>query len=338
MAHSQQSASQSRPIVRPMIRTPGTRQRLSVEKRFAIISLLEKGVPRREVMRQFSLKHSSNVTTILKRKDSIVRAMAKDTTARAKAIRSSKFPMIDKQLRDFVTHNNARGIRVSAPALTQAALRLARHYGVLSRFNASKAYMDKFLYSQNVIGEHGRHDDQFPLSGCTTITRSDYQESADEQSSSHSLSTQTIKTELQSCFLLKLRDFMKEHIEKVMHQVNKGMKQSEFMTEEEVVQLIEFKNDLLDHLYEFASSTITTLSQLINTDANRFIDLAENLMYRLITLSESLLIRLARLSRDIQLQALDLQADTDCDNESQEEEDHSSKIKSEEPPAAIIVE
>lgn len=312
------SSEKITPLVRPAhVRTPGTRQRLSVEKRFAIIALLERGVPRREVMREYNLKHSSNVTTILKRKESIVRAMAKDTTARAKAIRSSKFPMIDKQLRDFVTHHNGQGTRVSYPTLTQFALRLAREYGVLSRFSASRAYMDKFLSNQilaAVAGQGTAPSQHVPNAVTKTSTvKPGYEYSSegpekvlmDEIPAAAAPKVAQVTSYLKSRFILKLQDFIRQHLEKVGNQVNNVMKQTAFMSDEEVAEMVHFKDGLRENLHEFSGSAITTLSELQELDVNRFIDLAENLMYRLITLSESLLIRLTRLSRDLQLRGAD---------------------------------
>lgn len=278
------------------IRSSGTRQRLSVEKRFAIIALLEQGVPRREVMLKYNLKHSSNVTTILKRKDSIVRAMSRDTSARAKAIRSSKFPMIDKHLRDFVHDHNSRGTRVTSAMLQSMAMRLAHQYGVQHKFKNSKTYMDKFLMHQQIR----------PVVPAAYVTLPKSQMSCPKQElgENPSVAPSSTSSDLQSKLLLQLQFFTREHVQKVTDQVNKVMKQSIYMTDQEVVQMIEFKNDLLDHLHDFSSSTMITLMDMQNMrhHADRMIDLAENLMFRLITLSHSLLIRFIRLSRDIQMQ------------------------------------
>lgn len=267
----------------------GPRQRLSVEKRFAIISLLEQGVPRREVMQKYNLKHSSNVTTILKRKDSIIRSMNRDTSQSSKSIRSSKFPMIDKHLKDFVSDHNSNGTRVSPLMLHTTATRLAKQYGVESKFKMTKSYMDKFLMNQKV---HCRPEpvpeEKIADPVCdNTITKTD------------------VASDLQSKLLHDLHLFTREHVHKVTQQVDRIMQLSPDASDEEAKQIIQSKEELLNHLHDFSSSTIVTLMETQNIHSiHSFIDLAENLMFRLISLSQSLLMRFTRLSRDIQMQSI----------------------------------
>jgi hypothetical protein len=252
-------------------------------------------------MQKYNLKHSSNVTTILKRKDSIVRAMSRDVSQSAKAIRSSKFPMIDKHLRDFVSESNMNGKRVTHLMLHSMAIRLAQEYGVSHKFNPNKAYMDKFLVNQKVCKPPVTLEAGISM---TTISHP-------IPASSTAISCQPlvapvkVKTDLQSKLLHDLQLFTREHVHKVSLQVGRIMQAVIHMTEEEVKQTTRFKEELLDNLHEFSSSAIVSLIESQNVDSiHSFIDLGENLMFKLISLSENLLMRFSRLSLEIQMQAI----------------------------------
>lgn len=296
--------------------TGTTRQRLSVERRFDIIAKLEQGVPRRQVMKDFNLKHSSNITTILKRKESIIGAMAKGTKARAKAIRSSKFPMIDRDLRHFVDTANQAGRFVSRHQLTERALIVAQKHAVLFRFKASKGYIDKFFQQQNVRRAIGPTvTAAAPLSTATspmlldpkqsTVNKSPAVGSQESAPVSPALVSPTgpqlptTRPDLRQELVRKLNCFTQEHVAKVQAHVNNVIEASVRRNDAHVSQLVSFRCELMDHLSRFGQSTLTTLQDLMHLHVNRFIDLSENLMYRLISLTEHLLSRFSRLAHDV---------------------------------------
>ena len=252
------------PIAR---RRGGSRQRLSVEARWSIIAAVEAGVPRRQVMRDFGLKHSSNVTTIMKRRESIARAMG--TKARAKAIRSSKFPMIDKELRDFMAARHARGRLVARADLTERALALARKFGVLTRFKASKGYIDKFLQEQ-----------------AAAVPSPD---PADQQQSP------APSAHLRRHLLQQLRSFAEAHLERV----NSVLDGAASAVGSDDSSLAQAQADLLSELRLSVQSALRSLADLLprmSTDA--YIDVSEHLFFRILSLEEHLLRRFLRLTRD----------------------------------------
>lgn len=121
------------------------RQRMSVEKRFRIIRALDQGMTRNQVIQHFNLKHSSNITTILKNRAAIMREMMRGTRPSAKAIRIHKFPMIDEALIKLMQECIAAGIPVTRSALADKAVSVARKYGVFYRYKKTRGYLDKFL-------------------------------------------------------------------------------------------------------------------------------------------------------------------------------------------------
>lgn len=121
------------------------RQRMSVEKRYRIIKALDQGMTRSQVMRQFNLKHSSNITTILKSRDLITSEMQKGTRLSAKAIRSHKFPVIDETLIHMIHQSTAAGQPVSRQDLAQNARLVALRCGIYYRFMLTPGYLDNFL-------------------------------------------------------------------------------------------------------------------------------------------------------------------------------------------------
>ena len=265
------------------------RQRLSVETLFKIIKALEKGIPRQTVMRAFQLKHSSNVTTILKRKESILRVMAKGTKVCAKAIRSSKYPLIDEHMTAFVAASRASGQRLSRQQLTDHALSLSRTFGLSCRgFKASKGYIDKFLQEKSVS----------PASPAPLAT-TPAAETRDKSIGS-----------LQERLLHSVRSFLQQHVCQACKLAAGVFKESSLLSDEELLQLTQTRNSTLDQVSQSAVRTVASLEEACAVlPASRAIDVAEQLLQQQINLTHSLLINLIHFSRDIHLRSLRL----DCD-------------------------
>lgn len=126
------------------------RQRLSIEDKWNLIQAIDKGVPRVQLMKDFNLKHQSNISMILNKRTEIEQQMEKGVSVKVKTIRSSKFPMIDKDLRDFVADMNTRGGTVPHSLLKEKAKDLAVKYQVQDEFMASDGYLQKFMKRQGI--------------------------------------------------------------------------------------------------------------------------------------------------------------------------------------------
>lgn len=126
------------------------RQRLKVEDHYDILIRIEKGESRESLMKEYKLKHPSNITTILKRKDKIMKTIEKGIKGKAKTVRESMFPAIDASLREFVADMNTRGGNVSKVVLKEKAKQLAVELGVDDKFRASDGYLDKFMKRQSI--------------------------------------------------------------------------------------------------------------------------------------------------------------------------------------------
>ena len=127
------------------------RQRLQLADTYDIVRSMENGVSREEVMIKYGLKHSSNVTEIMKRKEKIISEMLKGIRSKTKTVRTSLYPKIDNDLRDFVADMNERGGAVSKSILKEKAIQLAIMHGVAGKFKASDGYLDKFMKRQSIM-------------------------------------------------------------------------------------------------------------------------------------------------------------------------------------------
>lgn len=127
-----------------------TRQRLRVEDHYEIIQRIEKGESRESVIKEFNLKHSSNITAIMKRKEKIQKTIEKGVKGKAKTVRDSMFPAIDASLREFVADMNTRGGTVPKSVLKEKAKELGVEFGVSDKFRASDGYLDKFMKRQGI--------------------------------------------------------------------------------------------------------------------------------------------------------------------------------------------
>ena len=255
------------------------RQRMSVEKRFRIIRALDQGMSRNQVIEKFALKHSSNITTILKNKAAIVREMQKGTRVSAKAIRSQKFPMIDQALKRMIEQLADAGVAVSRNMLSQKALLVARKFGVYYRYKMTRGYLDKFLAQyghtpilrtpdQRVKGKAGS-----PLH-CQLDSNQAINESRSQPARE---SVHYHQSDLKQILVRSLRigsmHFMNRLGQTMCHRMQRC---SISVRDFDVVQ--REKSQLLDELIDSLNSVFRTLHDLRDTESTVFVEIASDMM------------------------------------------------------------
>jgi hypothetical protein len=73
---------------------------LSIKQKYEIIKLKDSGIQNIDIMVKFGLKHSSNVTMILKQREKIINAFEKGNyITNRKKLRFGDFPQIEENLR-----------------------------------------------------------------------------------------------------------------------------------------------------------------------------------------------------------------------------------------------
>lgn len=248
-------------------------------------------VPHHASQYQADPEPQSEMIRLLQQKPLLERRMPlKKGKVPAKTNRCSKFPMIDKELREFVSARNKSGHFVSLEELKGRALSLANHYQVEKRFAVSRLYFNKFL------------DDQ--LLECPTVltsgenrrnTQSGQTAEAQQPHSEQGASADEENDNLKQLLLQKLGTFVREFLSKVRGHTDMVMRELVFLSEDEARPLILFQADLIAKLTEYATTTLATLTDFRHLKTLAFIDSSKRLMNKLFSLTEEVLSSFKRL-------------------------------------------
>lgn len=254
---------------------------------------------REDIARRLQEKHISKQTVIqrvVKDNCSVAKRTAKTRLTKNKPC--SKFPMIDKDLKDFVRQTNGAGHTVSYKELKTTALELAVRYGVEERYTIRKSHLEAVLENQVVF------------CGEKKAERMDFTPSPQaDESLAQSITDvlHSLKPNLKAQLIQQLDSFIQEHLIKVDNFTEQVMKERLFLSSrKEVEPLIIFKEEMVHHLTKFTDCTIATLTDMQYLDNELFIDLAESLMKKLIYLSDDLLSHFSRLTHHVEKRVLSL--------------------------------
>lgn len=247
------------------------RQRMSVEKRYRIIEALDQGMTRNQVIDRFHLKHSSNITTILKSREAIIREMEKGTRPSAKAIRNQKFPMIDEALTQLIHEAAAAGQTITRQMLAQKALFVARKYGVYYRYKLTRGYLDKFL------AQH------MPLE--MTPVPEDVQMGTDD---CHLQDQDAGPTDLKEHLVHSMRISATLFLNQLDHAICRRM-DGHGMESHTHLLLQRCKNQLLEELVTNLNSVFAALHDLRDKETPAFVEIADDLMQHHLALGHILI-------------------------------------------------
>lgn len=129
-------------------------QDLSVQAN--IIRDVEQGVKREEVMAKYGLKHQSNITRIMGRKDKIMARISSGLDVKKKLIRKTMFPEVEKELERFVVNANSSEGPLMRCILKEQATKIAADLSI-ANFKASDGWLSGFEKRNNIacVTVHG---------------------------------------------------------------------------------------------------------------------------------------------------------------------------------------
>jgi hypothetical protein len=103
-------------------------------------------------MVKFGLKHSSNVTMILKQKEKIINAFEKGNyITNRKKLRFGDFPQIEEKLKVWIEKIWDKQIPLSEELLKEKAMQISHEFGNTSKFVASNGWLEGFRKRNDIL-------------------------------------------------------------------------------------------------------------------------------------------------------------------------------------------
>ena len=130
------------------------RRILTLEEKYKLVKAIKNGEKNTVAAKRFDPPLSqSTISTIMKKKDEIIRAYEGGLYAdKRKKMKQSTFPDLDKALSEWFRKVRGMNIPVSGPILQEKALYFAQELGYES-FKASNGFLEKFKERQGISGQ-----------------------------------------------------------------------------------------------------------------------------------------------------------------------------------------
>ena len=130
------------------------RRVLTLEEKYKLVKAIRNGEKHTVVAKRFNpLLSQSTISTIMKKKDDIVRAFEGGLyKEKRKKMKQSTFPDLDKALSGWFRKVRAMNIPVSGPLLQEKAQYFAEQLGH-ENFKSSNGFLDKFKERRGITGQ-----------------------------------------------------------------------------------------------------------------------------------------------------------------------------------------
>lgn len=125
---------------------------LSIKDKYEIIKLKDSGIQNIDIMVKFGLKHSSNVTMILKQREKIINAFEKGNyITNRKKLRFGDFSQIEEKLKVWIEKIWDKQIPLSEELLKEKAMQISHEFGNTSKFVASNGWLEGFRKRNDIL-------------------------------------------------------------------------------------------------------------------------------------------------------------------------------------------
>lgn len=126
------------------------RKGITLEVKKNIIQDVENGQSYDYILKKYSLKHKSNIVSILKSKERYLEALKSSNASLRKTTKKPKYETIDRGLNNFLMNSLARGESVNNATLLEKAAQIAQENGIVE-FKKSHGFLDKFKKRNNMF-------------------------------------------------------------------------------------------------------------------------------------------------------------------------------------------
>jgi hypothetical protein len=114
--------------------------------------LIDSNTSYSEILKQFKSEGltANNISKIKAQRHRIITAFESSLSSKAKTLKTTSYPDIEKGLIDFITDASNEGLPVNTAILKEKAIQLANSYG-FTDFKASTGFIDKFKSRNEVL-------------------------------------------------------------------------------------------------------------------------------------------------------------------------------------------
>ena len=203
----------------------------------------------------------------------------------------SLFPILDKELIEFVTGANEKGIHVTKRMMLKEAGLLARKYGIWCKSIRNRDHVKRVvkILMQHQTVERGK-DVPPPAAAtsrpCNTVPRAEEEAGSDIQSLT-TVEKAKSSPDARTLLISRLTDYSRQMVDRVTQFMDGKMKESVSMSQDRVAYVTELHRRLHAQLWERADSVLNTLTSLPVMQADPLCDTARSLMHQLLDFVES---------------------------------------------------